>query len=151
MDQDQDRFQEQAQQDQRDDQDHEQVQDQDQDEAEHEDDGLVAALYPVCFNDVCKMMEVAVTPAQRQFGLMEREYLPADRGMLFAFPVDGRYSFWMKNTWIPLDMIWLDHTKEVVYIERHVPPCETDMCPSYGPDMPTRYVVEVAAGQADLW
>jgi uncharacterized membrane protein (UPF0127 family) len=69
--------------------------------------------------------------------------------MLFVFDVEDYYSFWMKNTLIGLDMIWLDKGKRIVHIERDVPPCKTDPCPSYTPKRPGSYVLELKAGSAD--
>lgn len=92
--------------------------------------------------------ELAVTEAEREKGLMFRDAVPPGEGMLFVFEADGFYSFWMKNTLIPLDMIWLDSGGRVVHIERNVPPCRRDPCPAYGPDLPSRFVLELGAGGA---
>lgn len=93
-------------------------------------------------------VEIAADDESRAQGLMYRNELRAGTGMLFVFPHDGTFSFWMKNTIIALDMIWIDATGRVVDIEHDVPPCEVEDCPSYGPDAPARYVLEVAAGVA---
>jgi uncharacterized membrane protein (UPF0127 family) len=93
--------------------------------------------------------EIAVTEAERARGLMFREKLLPDQGMLFVFEKEGTHAFWMKNTLIPLDMLWLDRDRRVVHIERNVPPCKADPCPSYGPVRPGLYVLELAAGAAD--
>lgn len=79
---------------------------------------------------------------------MYRPSLGDDRGMLFLFPQEARHSFWMKNTMIPLDIVWIDESRAVVHIETGVPPCESDPCPSYSPGAPALYVLELAAGQA---
>ena len=92
--------------------------------------------------------ELAVTDAEREKGLMFREKLLPDQGMLFVFERDGVHGFWMKNTLIPLDMLWLDAGKSVAYIAADVPPCTADPCPSYGPEFPARYVLELKAGEA---
>lgn len=92
--------------------------------------------------------ELAVSDAERARGLMFRESLRVDQGMLFVFEEEGIHSFWMKDTWIPLDMIWLDSAKRVIHIEADVPPCREDPCPSYGPMIPARYVLELKAGGA---
>lgn len=84
----------------------------------------------------------------RAQGLMFRDHLDPGTGMLFFFPQDGVYSFWMKNTRIPLDMIWIDAEKKVVHIKNDVPPCRIENCPSYDPGVPARYVLEVAGGEA---
>jgi hypothetical protein len=55
----------------------------------------------------------------------------------------------MKNTLIPLDMLWIDKDRRIVHIRRNVPPCKDDPCPSYGPDRAGLYVLELAAGASD--
>jgi len=102
----------------------------------------------VCFGEACFTVEIADTGAERALGLMHREYLAPERGMLFIFEGNSAYTFWMKNTLIPLDIIWLDEDKHVVYISEDTPPCKSDPCPSYGPSEPTRYVVEINSGAA---
>jgi hypothetical protein len=93
--------------------------------------------------------ELARTDAERQKGLMFRDKLLPDQGMLFVFETEYPYSFWMKSTLIPLDMIWLDKDRTIVHIAKNVPPCKEDPCPSYSPDRPALYVLELAAGSAD--
>ena len=93
--------------------------------------------------------ELAVTPQERERGLMFRKELAPDQGMLFVFDQEDLYSFWMKNTLIPLDIIWLDSNQQIVHIEKRVPPCSADPCPTYSPDHPAKYVLELKAGQAD--
>lgn len=98
------------------------------------------------------MLEVADTPQLRQTGLMSRTQMAQNKGMLFIFDRDGIYAFWMKNTLISLDMLWLDANYKVVYIAKNVPPCEeakTPRCPSYSPEVSARYVVELNAGISD--
>ena len=58
------------------------------------------------------------------------------------------HKFWMKNTMIPLDMIWMDGAGRVVFVSANTPPCKADPCPSYGPDVPAVTVLEIAGGQA---
>ena len=93
-------------------------------------------------------VEVAANDELRAQGLMYRDHLAEDRGMIFVFPQSGEYAFWMKNTIIPLDMIWLDESKKVVHVAHDVPPCQADPCPSYPPGANAKYVLEVAAGVA---
>jgi uncharacterized membrane protein (UPF0127 family) len=93
--------------------------------------------------------ELAVTDEARQRGLMFREKLLPDQGMLFVFEEEGLYSFWMKNTLISLDMLWINKDRRIVHIARNVPPCKEDPCPSYPPERPGLYVLELAAGAAD--
>lgn len=75
-------------------------------------------------------------------GLMYRESLEEDKGMLFDTKEEGMHYFWMKNTLIPLDIIRIDQNLEVVEIVS-APPCEQDPCPSYGPDKASRWVIEL--------
>ena len=91
-------------------------------------------------------VELALDDESRARGLMFRDRLAEGQGMLFIFPRDDVNSFWMKNTLIPLDMIFIDVNRRVVGISRDVPPCKADPCPSYGPGVPSRYVLEVAGG-----
>jgi uncharacterized membrane protein (UPF0127 family) len=93
-------------------------------------------------------VEVAADNSTRQQGLMYRDNLPGDRGMIFFFPSAGDYAFWMKNTLIPLDMIWIDDQKRIVHVAHDVPPCKADPCPNYPPNAVAKYVLEVAAGVA---
>ena len=93
-------------------------------------------------------VEIAADDQTRSYGLMYRDRLPEGTGMLFLFPKTDEYSFWMKNTIIPLDMVWIDEAKKVVHVKSDVPPCKADPCPSYGPNAPARYILELAAGQA---
>lgn len=93
-------------------------------------------------------LEVALTDEERQLGLMFRDMLPADRGMLFIFEADGPLDLWMKNTFIPLDFVWMSPSGEVVDVRADVPPCRSDPCPAYGSSKPARAVLEVNAGFA---
>ena len=93
-------------------------------------------------------LELALTPEDQERGLMFRENLPARTGMLFVFPEVAPHHFWMKNTMIPLDMIWLDESGKVLFVSAQTPPCKADPCPTYGPDAPVRQVLEIAGGMA---
>jgi uncharacterized membrane protein (UPF0127 family) len=93
-------------------------------------------------------VEIAADDPTREQGLMYRDQLAPDRGMIFIFPSSGLYPFWMKNTLIPLDMIWIDDAKRIAHVATGVPPCKADPCPSYSPGASARYVLEVAAGVA---
>lgn len=95
--------------------------------------------------------ELADTTEKRARGLMFRESLAKDRGMLFTFAEAQPWSFWMKNTRIRLDIIWLDANKKIIHVERNVPICTRtdDGCPNYQPNAPAFYVLELAAGVAD--
>ena len=82
------------------------------------------------------IVEVASDDPTREQGLMYRDHMAADRGMIFLFPQAGEYPFWMKNTLIPLDMIWIDAAHRIVHIAHDVPPCKADPCPSVPPRAP---------------
>ncbi|HEX7254152.1 MAG TPA: DUF192 domain-containing protein [Thermoanaerobaculia bacterium] len=93
-------------------------------------------------------VELARTPEEQAQGLMFREALPPNAGMLFLFPEPGIHKFWMKNTMIPLDMIWMDSAGKVVFVSANTPQCRADPCSNYGPDQPASNVLEIAGGMA---
>jgi uncharacterized membrane protein (UPF0127 family) len=94
------------------------------------------------------IVEVASDDPTREQGLMYRDHMADDRGMIFLFPQSGEYPFWMKNTLIPLDMIWMDADHRIVHIAHDVPPCKADPCPNYPPNAKASSVLELAAGVA---
>jgi uncharacterized protein len=102
----------------------------------------------VCLGDDCFQVEIADSTGERTKGLMYREYLQQDHGMLFIFDEPDVHRFWMKNTLIPLDIIWLDGNGTVVYISENTQPCKAMPCPSYGPSVPAKYVLEINSGLA---
>jgi hypothetical protein len=93
-------------------------------------------------------VELATTPQQQARGLMFVKFLPVDQGMLFLFDTDEQRPFWMKDCFIPLDLVWLDENYTVVDITRDVPPCKADPCPNYAPSRPIRNVLELQGGLA---
>lgn len=92
-------------------------------------------------------LEVAKTPEQQALGLMFRESLADNRGMLFPFPSEKVARFWMKNVPIALDIIFLNGDR-VVDIAANVPGCESEPCPVYGPDALVDRVIELRGGRA---
>lgn len=92
-------------------------------------------------------LEVAKTPEQQTLGLMYRTSLPDNRGMLFIFDLPRYARFWMKNVSIPLDMIFLQG-ETVTAIFSDVPPCQSDPCPTYGPQNQINQVIELRGGRA---
>jgi len=90
-------------------------------------------------------VEVVATPAKRRKGLMYRREMGRREGMLFVFPEEEKRTFWMKNTYLPLDIIYLDRERRVVSISKGAKPLSTSRYPSEGPAM---YVLEVLAGVA---
>lgn len=102
----------------------------------------------VCFKERCIDIEVAREEQELRRGLQFRDSLDENAGMLFVFPEAGSHSFWMKDTRISLDMIWMDENGKVIFIASVVPPCAKDPCPVYGPLARSNYVLEVNAGYA---
>jgi uncharacterized membrane protein (UPF0127 family) len=93
-------------------------------------------------------LELAITPEEIGQGLMFRPSLPEDLGMLFLFEVERVPSFWMKNTMIPLDLIFLDGRGAILEIVHDAQPCAAEPCPHYIPSSAAAAVLEVAAGVA---
>jgi uncharacterized protein len=93
-------------------------------------------------------IELARTSEEQAQGLMFRESLPERSGMLFIFSDAVPHKFWMKNTMIPLDMIWMDESGRVLFVSAETPPCKADPCPNYGPESPAASVLEIAGGKA---
>jgi len=95
--------------------------------------------------------ELATSPADQQRGLMYRTTLAADRGMLFVFSEPAQRPFWMYHTLIPLDIIWLDANRTIVFISHNTPPCPSETaaeCPNYGGDHLAQFVLEIPGGAA---
>ena len=103
----------------------------------------------VCFNDFCWQAEVAKNRFTIAKGLMFRQNLAENEAMLFVFAQEGIQSFWMKNTLIPLDIVFLDKNKKVVDITKQAQPCPSDKCPSYRNQISAKYVLEIRGGLAD--
>ncbi|MHC4995099.1 MAG: DUF192 domain-containing protein [Planctomycetota bacterium] len=97
-------------------------------------------------------LELALTPAQIERGLMFRETLPDDGGMLFVFPGAQVRSFWMKNCLIPIDVVFLDPAGRIVSIREMTPP-EPDTPDSeqehYSSRWPAQFAIELYGGRAD--
>ena len=125
--------------------------------------GLVATVLMVCVQPIVAVtaeltrltvgsaefqVELAQTPEQRERGLMYRAALPDGRGMLFVQP-PGPAVFWMKNTLIPLDLLYFDSEGRLSQIVAEAPPCKIANCPLYPSQTPTvRYILEINAGEA---
>lgn len=99
----------------------------------------------LCFDHTCFNIEIADNAQTRAQGLMFRHNLNRNAGMLFMFDIEGIYPFWMKNTLIPLDIIWLDKDKKIVDIKTALP-CTHDPCPSLANSEQALYVLEINAG-----
>ena len=105
----------------------------------------------ICINDICFEIEIRDDNEERAEGLMNREELDEKKGMLFIFDDSSKYSFWMKNTLIELDIIWINENLEIVWIAKNVNPCEEDPCPSYMPQENAKYVLEINAGLSEKY
>lgn len=93
-------------------------------------------------------VELAVTQEEQAMGLMFRESLPEDQGMLFIFPGEAPRSFWMRNTRIPLDILYFDGQWALVSLVNSAKPCAVQACPNYPSKGPAQYVLEINAGKA---
>lgn len=94
------------------------------------------------------LVEIADTQEKQALGLMYRDELADDRGMVFLFPNEAPRSFWMKNCRIPLDIMYFDKDLKMVSAALSAPPCRTQACPSYPSKAPAMYVLELRAGMA---
>ena len=94
------------------------------------------------------IVELAETTEKQALGLMFREHMANDHGMLFLFPGEAMRSFWMKNTRIPLDIFYFDEELKLVSVAENTKPCRTQRCPSYPSTGPAKYVLELNAGKA---
>ena len=101
-------------------------------------------------NSVLIDVDVAETEEQRAFGLMQRESMPDDEGMLFVFFEETTSAFTMRNTLIPLSIAFFDFDGEIVKI-LDMEPCEAEPCPSYDPGVTYRGALEVNLGAFDEW
>ncbi len=95
-------------------------------------------------------VEIADDDAERERGLMFRDELAEGRGMLFIHDTEEPQAYWMKNTRIPLDILYFDGNRRLVSQQRNVPPCALgNGCPPYPSGAPARYVLELNAGEAE--
>ena len=103
----------------------------------------------VCFKNKCFNVEIANTLEEKRIGLMNRKYLDPNNGMLFVFDQASVYNLWMKNTLIPLDMIWIDENNKISFIKENAQPCKTDICEIFGPNEKAKYILEINGGVAE--
>jgi hypothetical protein len=103
----------------------------------------------ITINNIPLTVEIADDNEKITKGLMFREGMEEDRGMLFIFEKEHGYQFWMMNMKFNLDIIWLDANGKVVHIVENAEPCidaaHSSQC-TYNPDEPAKYVLEVNAG-----
>jgi len=90
-------------------------------------------------------VELANTVSQRRKGLMFRKELALDHGMLFLFKKEKQLSFWMKNTFIPLDILFFSAEREFIS-SNTMYPCRAQLCPRYKSAIPAQYALEVPMG-----
>lgn len=96
-------------------------------------------------------VEVADDDAERERGLMFRDEMGADNGMIFIHDQEAPLAYWMKNTRIPLDILYFDRKRKLVSAQHRVPPCSLgDRCPPFPSEGPAVYVLELNAGTAEL-
>lgn len=110
------------------------------------EDGMLDFLAPDGSARATIRVEIAENETSRTQGLMGRQTMAEDQGMLFIFPNEEFRSFWMANTPLPLDIIYVNAAREVVTIQRNTVPYSEESVPS---TRPATYVVEVNAGYAD--
>ena len=98
-------------------------------------------------------VETMMDPKDMLRGMMFRTSLAPDRGMLFVHVKTGQFGYWMYQTYIPLDIVWMDSSKRIVEIVPNAPPCKTEAskCPHFGGTQPAQYVLELAAGMAQKY
>ncbi|MEK6964301.1 MAG: DUF192 domain-containing protein [Nanoarchaeota archaeon] len=101
-------------------------------------------------HDYLFKIEIVDTPALREKGLMNRSYLAEDQGMLFVFDREQVLTFWMKDTLIPLDILFIDQNERVVDIQT-MGLCLEEPCPGYISRKPAQYALEINAGMAQRY
>ena len=112
---------------------------------------LGAAPYRALLDDGQRrlLLEVADTPAERARGYMFRPYIPPHAGMIFLFDEPQELSFWMKNTWLPLDIRFYDADGRLIQHYGRALPCKTPVCASYPSNGAALFVVETRARGAE--
>lgn len=103
----------------------------------------------ISINNHAFILEKAITLSEKQQGLMFRKSLPENHGMIFIFNGEETQTFWMKNTLIPLDIIFLDKNLRIVDIKENVQPCRSDPCETYSSIVPAQYVIELNGKTAE--
>jgi hypothetical protein len=115
--------------------------------------GCTSQAPTVEVNDTTYQVEIADTPAKQQAGLQFRKSMPENHGMFFVFNTPKIQSFWMKDTLIPLDIIFIDENLTITNIHSNTPPCSKidptqTNCPNYQSTQEAQYVLELNAGQS---
>lgn len=94
-------------------------------------------------------VELALTSAQRRQGLMHREQLAKNAGMLLVYPKSGDHRVWMKNMRISLRVVWIDDRFRVIHVMR-LEPCQISPCPVFSAPVPARYILELSDREHDV-
>jgi len=110
---------------------------------------IPADISQVCLEKTCFDVEIADTAYKQEIGLMNRESLGRNRGMLFVFGAEDKHKFWMKNTLIPLDIIWIGGNSKIIFMQKNAQPCKIDPCEIFGPDENAKYILEINGGLAE--
>ncbi len=96
-------------------------------------------------------IDIAISKAQLETGLMYRDRLDNNQGMLLIFKKQKNTQIWMKNMLIPLDMVFISAQNQVVSILKNIPPCLKKACTIYQPNMPSKMVLELNTGKIDQY
>jgi len=105
-------------------------------------------MIPLYIGEEKFKVEIADTDEKQIRGLMFRKFIPDDFGMLFLYKDEDIRGFWMKNTLVHLDLIYLNRDKQVVDMFINIPPCESDPCKTYASKKPAKYVLELRGNRA---
>ncbi len=105
-------------------------------------------IQKVCVREKCFDVSIADTPDLRAKGFMDTPTLSEHEGKLFIFEKEGTYGFWMKNTTIPLDIIWISKDRKILAIVS-AEPCLSENCIVYKPYVSSKYVLEILSGQTN--
>ncbi len=98
--------------------------------------------------------EVLIRQQDIMRGMMLRNALAPDRGLLFVHVKQGKYAYWMYNVRVPLDIIWMDKDRRIVEISANTPPCQetnSKKCPQFGGTREAMFVLEIAGGMAEKY
>ena len=96
-------------------------------------------------------IEIADSLEEQSLGLMWRDNLSENKGMLFVYEEEDRPNFWMKNMNISLDILFIGSDLKIKHIEHNVPPCKTEECERYSPPVPIQYVLELQSGYTEKY
>lgn len=108
--------------------------------------GMRKVIFTTEYQSVSVSVEIADEPSEWETGLMFREKLPEKHGMLFVFPDEKERRFWMKNTLIPLDMVFVSSNLTIIHIVENAQPCKKSPCRVYSSNGNAKYVIEVGSG-----